>query len=69
MNLNELTDVTYETDNGLAWITINRPDRYNAFRGRTVDCQNGTMSSGGRASPRAALSRVSLHQTVSCRCW
>lgn len=37
MNLNELQDVTYETDDGLAWITINRPERYNAFRGRTVD--------------------------------
>jgi naphthoate synthase len=33
----DLTDVAYEVDRGLAWITINRPDRYNAFRGRTVD--------------------------------
>ncbi len=33
----DLTDVLYEIDNGLAWITINRPKRYNAFRGRTVD--------------------------------
>ncbi|MER7006075.1 enoyl-CoA hydratase-related protein [Dactylosporangium sp. NPDC000555] len=30
-------DVLYEVEDGLAWITINRPDRYNAFRGRTVD--------------------------------
>jgi 2-ketocyclohexanecarboxyl-CoA hydrolase len=37
MNLDELTDVTYEVDDGLAWITIDRPDVYNAFRGRTVD--------------------------------
>lgn len=37
MKLDELTDVTYEVDRGLAWITINRPDRYNAFRGRTID--------------------------------
>jgi naphthoate synthase len=37
MQLNELTDVAYEVDRGLAWITINRPERYNAFRGRTVD--------------------------------
>jgi naphthoate synthase len=35
--MDEFTDVTYETDSGLAWITINRPDRYNAFRARTVD--------------------------------
>ena len=32
-----LSDVTYEVDNGLAWITINRPERYNSFRARTVD--------------------------------
>jgi 2-ketocyclohexanecarboxyl-CoA hydrolase len=37
VDLDGLTDVTYEVDAGLAWITINRPDRYNAFRGRTVD--------------------------------
>lgn len=33
----DFTDVTYEVDKGLAWITINRPDRYNSFRARTVD--------------------------------
>jgi naphthoate synthase len=33
----ELTDTTYEVDNGLAWITIDRPDRLNSFRARTVD--------------------------------
>jgi 2-ketocyclohexanecarboxyl-CoA hydrolase len=33
----DLTDVAYEIDNGLAWITINRPERFNAFRSRTVD--------------------------------
>lgn len=37
MKLEELTDVTYEVDQGLAWVTINRPDRFNAFRGRTID--------------------------------
>ncbi len=37
MNLDELTDVAYEVDSGLAWITIDRPEVYNAFRGRTVD--------------------------------
>src|SRR3954449_3956057 len=30
-------DVRYEVDEGLAWITIDRPDRLNAFRARTVD--------------------------------
>jgi 2-ketocyclohexanecarboxyl-CoA hydrolase len=30
-------DVLYEVRNGSAWITINRPDRMNAFRGKTCD--------------------------------
>ena len=37
MKLEELTDVLYEVDRGLAWITINRPERFNAFRARTID--------------------------------
>jgi 2-ketocyclohexanecarboxyl-CoA hydrolase len=35
--MDELTDVRYEVDNGLAWITIDRPERMNAFRALTVD--------------------------------
>jgi 2-ketocyclohexanecarboxyl-CoA hydrolase len=35
--MDELTDVSYEVEDGLAWITIDRPDRLNAFRARTVD--------------------------------
>jgi 2-ketocyclohexanecarboxyl-CoA hydrolase len=35
--MDELTDVRYEVENRLAWITIDRPDRMNAFRARTVD--------------------------------
>jgi naphthoate synthase len=33
----ELTDTRYEVEDGLAWITIARPDRMNAFRARTID--------------------------------
>jgi naphthoate synthase len=33
----DLTDVHYEVEDGLAWITIARPERMNAFRARTVD--------------------------------
>jgi len=32
-----LRDVKYEVDRGLAWITIDRPERMNAFTARTVD--------------------------------
>lgn len=31
------SDITYQVNEGVALITINRPDRYNALRGRTVD--------------------------------
>jgi len=30
-------DVRYEVRGPVAWLTIDRPERYNAFRGRTVD--------------------------------
>ena len=35
--MNELTDVRYEVSDGLAWITIDRPERMNSFRAHTVD--------------------------------
>ena len=35
--IKDFTDVTYKTESGVGIITINRPDRYNALRGRTVD--------------------------------
>src|ERR1700756_5795502 len=35
--MREFTDVTYEVQDGLAWITINRPERYTSFRACTVD--------------------------------
>jgi 2-ketocyclohexanecarboxyl-CoA hydrolase len=35
--MKELTDVRYEVDSGLAWITIDRPERMNSFRAGTVD--------------------------------
>jgi 2-ketocyclohexanecarboxyl-CoA hydrolase len=35
--MTEFGDITYEVENGLAWITINRPERYNSFRAQTVD--------------------------------
>lgn len=37
MTTAELEDVRYEVDRGLAWITINRPHRHNAFRNKTIE--------------------------------
>jgi dihydroxynaphthoic acid synthetase len=36
-DVSDFTDVRYAVDDGVAVITIDRADRYNAFRGRTVD--------------------------------
>lgn len=33
----DYTDLLYEVRNGAAWITINRPEKMNAFRGTTCD--------------------------------
>ncbi len=35
--MEQLTDVTYEVQDGLCWITIARPERYNSFTAHTVD--------------------------------
>jgi naphthoate synthase len=44
-----LTDVRYEVERGLAWVVIDRPERLNAFRARTVDelirCLKGAWAS------------------------
>jgi enoyl-CoA hydratase/carnithine racemase len=33
----DFQDILYDVRNGVAWITINRPDKMNAFRGQTCD--------------------------------
>ena len=33
----QYSDIVYEVKGPAAWITINRPDKYNAFRGATCE--------------------------------
>jgi len=33
----EFEDLIYDIRSGVAWITINRPDKMNAFRGKTCE--------------------------------
>ena len=35
--MSQFEDITYEVDGAAGVITINRPERYNAFRAKTVD--------------------------------
>jgi 2-ketocyclohexanecarboxyl-CoA hydrolase len=44
------TDILYEKDDGIAWITINRPEVYNAIRGRTTDEMSEALLDAGRDS-------------------
>jgi 2-ketocyclohexanecarboxyl-CoA hydrolase len=54
MEMDELSDVRYEVEDGLAWITIDRPDRMNAFRARTVDELIGCLKQAW-ASPEVGV--------------
>jgi naphthoate synthase len=48
--MEDLTDILYEVEDGLATITINRPERLNSFRSRTLDemiaCLKNAWASG-----------------------
>ena len=44
----EYTDILYEKKDGIAKITINRPDKFNAFRARTWNEMQDALISAGR---------------------
>jgi 2-ketocyclohexanecarboxyl-CoA hydrolase len=55
--MNDLTDVTYEVQDGLCWITIDREARHNSFTAHTVDELIGCFK---RAWADAAVGVVAL---------
>jgi naphthoate synthase len=52
--MEKLTDVRYEVQDGLAWITIDRPERLNAFTAHTVDELIGCFK-GAWAAPEVGV--------------
>ena len=76
----DFTDLIYEVRNRVAWITINRPEKMNAFRGTTVeelikafqiagyDKEIGLHCAGRRRRPeRSAPGATSQATTASTR--
>ncbi len=50
------TDIIYKKDDGIAWVTINRPEVYNAIRGRTTDeMAHALKDAGGDHDVRAIV--------------
>lgn len=43
----EFEDILYDVRNHVAWITINRPEKMNAFRGTTCDEPDPRAEQGG----------------------
>ena len=64
----EFEDILYELRNGVAWITINRPDKMNAFRGQTCDSIFGTSKPDPRNGAKDIWSRRSVRCTVHLWC-
>ena len=48
-------DILYEVRNGVAWITINRPEKMNSFRGQTCDEIIRALNKAGYAREVGAI--------------
>jgi dihydroxynaphthoic acid synthetase len=67
MRVKEFTDVRYTVeDGGVAVITIDRPDRMNAFRGRTVDELISAFKTAWAARPVAAVVLTGAGERAFC---
>jgi naphthoate synthase len=66
MRVNEFTDVQYVVADNVALITIDRPERMNAFRGRTVDELIGAFKTAWASREVAAVILTGAGERAFC---
>jgi 2-ketocyclohexanecarboxyl-CoA hydrolase len=64
--MRELTEVRYEVEDGLAWITIDRPERMNSFRARTVDELIGCLKAAWASSDVGVVALTGAGDRAFC---
>ena len=60
MTAENFEDILYQVDGPAAIVTINRPHRYNAFRGQTVEEMVKAFRSGGKTLLQEVTVRVAI---------
>ena len=59
-------DILYEVKNGVAWITINRPEKMNAFRGQTCDEMIRALNKAGYDRDIGAIVLAGAGENAFC---
>ena len=64
----DFEEILYEVRNGVAWITINRPEKMNSFRGQTGRSQaQARLSQVRQAGSQRSVSRLSRRLGIQVR--
>jgi 2-ketocyclohexanecarboxyl-CoA hydrolase len=64
--MRELTEVRYEVEDGLAWVTIDRRERMNSFRARTVDELIGCLKAAWASSDVGVVALTGAGDRAFC---
>ena len=64
--MTEYTDILYQAAGGIARITINRPEKYNAFRGRTCDELIAALNRAGWDRSIGVIVLTGVGETAFC---